>query len=277
VSTPVYFLAGVSVAQLFPADVLDRSVLAGHGLAETWRDVDPRRGVDWYHGELSRATGPGKQPGVLISALPVESREIPRSLEYQPDDTTWQWTEIEPGKTWIGIDRTQPVRPDDVARRQQQQGYFIKLDDGQRWLLPVIRRPEWTDTNVAGLDGSPDQVRREFGPGVPQLDQAITVDWRERIVRKSVRPCDQRIWDWSEKFYRMLYRDTELDAADVPDEFEQCAFCAELLGMNYRLGGEELNRLGLLGELSRNLIIGCALAFPWYTENRAVYQSQKKS
>lgn len=260
-ASPVYFLAHASMGKVFPADIVDRRELARFGLSDVFRDVDSEKGVDWYASEATTGSGPGGKPGLYVCALPVVSRELPRALSYNAADATFNWSQIT-DETWIGLDTTNKTKPADVARRQQQEGHWIKLNDGQEWLVPAVRRPEVGDKTITDEQG--ERVVRVFTAGVPRVNQQLRYDCKARKVIATVRPIDQRLWDWSAKFYNLVYRDEPIAESDVPDMAEQFEFCAELLGVNYRLGIGEINELGLVTEADIVSIIQATVDFPWY-------------
>lgn len=261
-ASPVYFLAGSSLAKMFPAEIVDRRELTRFGLADVFRDVHSDKSADWYCGEASGPSGPGGKAGLYLSALPVVSRDLPRTLAYDAGDLDWRWSEIADG-TWIGIDAANRTKPADIARRLKQDGHYVKLNDGNEWLVPAIRRPEIGDKTITDEQGEAKTVRG-FTDGVPRCNQQLRYDWKSRKVVPSVRPSDQRLWDWSAKFYRLVYRDEPIKADDMPDMAEQFEYCAELLGVNYRLGFGEINELGLLTENDVASIIQASIDFPWY-------------
>lgn len=275
-STPVYFLSGATVGKLFPADLACKQEFARYGLTELFRDVMPDKGVDWYATDLTRPSGPDGKPGVYLSALPVVSRGLPRVMSYSADDKSIRWVEIEPGVLWAGFDDQSKATPSDLARRQQQEGHYVKLADGNEWLVPAIRRPDIGDKTIVDEQG--ERVVRGFTDGVPRVNQQLRYDYRLRNVVSSVRPNDIRIWDWSAKFYKLVYRDGgPLTEADIPDMAEQFEFCGELLGINYRMGFAEINELGLITEADIVSIIQAAVDFPWYRERLADWSAKKNS
>jgi hypothetical protein len=261
VAAPKYFLPKVRAEQLFPGERINRDLLRAHGLDDLFRDVGDERALDWANTELIGSHGPGGQPGMMISALPVVSRRAPRTMGYKPDDATWRWFPMDDGKYWLGVDTTDRPRPEDLARRQQQDGHFVELGDGQRWLVPAIRRPEYGDRTVPGDDGT---ERTEWGlkDGIPLVNRAVRYNPVERQVIRQIRPNEQRVWDWSAQFYQLVYGSAP-QMIDLPEQIEYCAY---VLGLNYRLTVAEINELELFTEDQIVAIVQATVDLPWFKD-----------
>lgn len=53
---------------------------------------------------------------------------------------TQTWTECDGGKFWIGYQPDKPPTPDELARPEQVDGYYARLEDGNDWVVPVARQ-----------------------------------------------------------------------------------------------------------------------------------------
>ena len=86
------------------------------------------------------APGPDGGAGMLAT-WPSENRRSGTARELVAIHT---WHPCRPNKRtglgkgayWIGLDRTRPVRPDDLARCKLHPGYVVRLADGQHWQIP---------------------------------------------------------------------------------------------------------------------------------------------
>lgn len=272
-ATPVYFIAGHKADSLFPGERVDREVLRKLGMADLWRDTLADKAVDWLATEWLSNKTPGNTPGMFVSALPVESHRPPRTVT-QFDDGSWRWLAGENG-VWLGIDTLAPVKPEDVERRNQYKGHWVELADGNEWLIPVIRRPVWGQKTIKTDDGEDRQVDG-FLDGIPRLSQIMTMDPATRRVTRSIRPVDQRIWDWSASFYPLVYSDGFNQTAPLPQDEETFAFAASLLAMNYRVGLAEINAWQLFEDRVLIPVIQAAMDLPWI-KARDEATTQKKT
>lgn len=272
-ATPVYFISGHKADSLFPGERVDRDVLRKLGLADLWRDTLAERSVDWMATEWSGANTPSNRPGMFVSALPVESHRPPRTVT-KFDDGSWQWV-AGANDVWLGIDTLAPVKPEDVERRNQYKGHWVELADGNEWLIPVIRRPAWGQKTIKTDDGE-EQLVDGFLEGVPRLSQIMTMDPATRKVTRSIRPVDQRIWDWSATFYGVVYDDGHNKKRTMPTDDDSFAFAATLLAMNYRVGLAEINAWQLFEERCLIKVIQAAMDLPWI-EAQDEATTQKKT
>lgn len=131
---------------------------------------------------------------------------------------------------WVGWDPDCPPKPEDLARPKQQAGHWVKLADGNEWLIPVARRP-------AG--GSPFPRRIKFdAAGEPAVD---------------AQPSDaEHRWLWEQA---CRYWDAVTMAAEAADGQattvqvtvgDTIQLAARALALNYRLSTAEVSMLGLL-------------------------------
>jgi hypothetical protein len=72
-------------------------------------------------------SGPGDQSGMLV----CDARQDCKYL------TTQTWHEVANGTYWIGYN-TKPT-PNDLMRDDAIDGHYVTLNDGNHWLVPVLR------------------------------------------------------------------------------------------------------------------------------------------
>ena len=130
---------------------------------------------------------------------------------------------------WIGWRKDSPPGPDDLARQKQLDGHWVKLGDGNLWLVPVARRYVFEDGAI--------RHRVELST-VRHLD--ADGRWKADTVAEQYR----RLWAWLTLFDRWLA--AEEGAAEDFDFQSETEFVVEALRLNYRLGSVEASLLGLL-------------------------------
>lgn len=232
-SAPLYFLPGIFTAQLAPGGKLSRSLLAARGLGEVFEDV--RELDDLARIDMS-ALGPGNQSGMIISALPVESREPPRRIGYYPQDPAIEWHSFDNGSLWIAIDTQNPPTPADLARSKQLQGHAVEMADGQQWIVPVLRR--WPS-----------------GSGLPQ-------DWEFDDAGQFVQRIKARyrqLWDRSAWVHALHYDAATENRVDLAEALQ---FVLDCLALNYRIGRNEQRLCHLVDTTNWETALGATVDLP---------------
>lgn len=178
--------------------------------------------------------GPDGGSGVLLYAMPV-SGEKPFSLRYKPDLQTW----VDCGTHWLGMNNEQKPEPDGLLRKKTLNSYRYTLADGREWMCPKIRR-----------GGMP------LVPAWWKMNQGLfTLEVKTEFVD---------IWNESESW------SLGIRSISYPEAFSICALC---LGLNYRMGVNEISMLNMLDmETSRDVILA-ALDEQFFIDQLA----QKKS
>jgi hypothetical protein len=94
--------------------------------------------------------GPGDVPGVILyPKSPVPDSELPLRLGYFPqsgppgpggeNSQTWRPIAGAGPVTHIGWETDAPPKPEDLARRQQIDGYMVRDDHNHSWVVPIAR------------------------------------------------------------------------------------------------------------------------------------------
>ena len=245
----LYFLPGVTRALLAPGETLSRSILAARGLSDVFADVKDL--ADLALNELSLASGPGGSPGVLVSILPVASREPPRRMKFDPKDQTIRWSKrFNPagdGECFLGLDTLALPTPADLERYQVLRGYDVELADGQRWHVPTVR-----------YHGGGTCLPRSMG-------------WDERgQFRTAIKPGYEKAWDDSGRIFSFLFE----KESETIYEPEACELCTSALALNYRLDRPEISALGLLSSNNVRDVFDAIVDWP---KIKLFIEEQKKS
>lgn len=220
---PIYFLPGVSAAQLRPRNTLNPELMAAARLGRVFADVSPMRlTLSNLH-----CPGPGDQAGVIFRAEATSGPPAPR-FDYLPESQEWDRV-IHQGQVlyWIGRDKLAPPRPADLQRTKPLKGHLVQLADGQYWQVPLIRRP-----NPSG------------GPPVSGLPTEIRFDGDGRSAN-AIRAEYLDIWDRSARVFDVAWLSAPLEPGE---EVDLNRFALDALALNYRIGFAEANVLGLFGD-----------------------------
>jgi len=245
-SAPLYFLPKILAAGFAPAGRIAWSLVESRGLAAALADC---AGLD----DVARAevlgAGPDGGPGLIVSPLPINSREPPRRLGFFPADQAW--TRISDA-LWVGIDKYYPPSPADLIRKHPLPGHAIVLGDGQTWEVPILRRPQ-----TGGPCLPADLFWDEAGVFVAELRPEYQALWAKT----------QRIADW---FF---------GADDKGPTYQEAAeLCLEALALNYRFGRPEQRVLRLVTTGNWSQILGAIVDLPWVeAEVKRLEEAEKKS
>lgn len=180
-------------------------------------------GGSFCYGQIDRGPNGGK--GVLVALKKADVK-----LRFDADVQEWQRV---PAGYWLGLDRSCPPGPDDLAKAKQAFGDFAKLGDGNAWMIPVAR-VFGGGTNLMcnyGFDAD--------GKVVPKL---------ERLNERVALAAD-RIYNW--------YSFNDETQAMTRSESLQAA--ADALSINYHVGLYEAVFLNLLNEENIDTVFYCLL------------------
>lgn len=149
-----------------------------------------------------------------------------------------RWLKIPEGlpgssaKAWVGYSTDCPLRPEDLKRETQLHGHWVRLADGQKWLVPIARKSMPTDEqplrycvalpHVAGIDDQGQWTTGNVLARYAPLWQVAMTFWTAMLSA-----------NFTEEDQATLQFGDSLDAATL-------ALCA-----NYRIGKVEATLLGL--------------------------------
>ena len=201
-----------------PTDAtLNREVLEQFGLADVLADVThcPNHCVVTITDK-----GPNGQPGVVIYPKPSHG-EDPRSFSYNANRQTWVPVPglAEP-KRYIGWDKDEPPRPEDLERQRNWPGYLVKDGHDRQWSIPVARSPR------ASL-------------GILPCD--FTFDASGKPITQ-LKPEYEPLWEAAGEIYDFFHGDPHGLESDVIIQHAAAA-----LAVNYRVGTAELSALHAAG------------------------------
>jgi len=242
-----YFLPGVN------RDQITKSVIVNAGLGEVLRDRLTLADLNG-EGNLALAAvvkGPEGHSGTILIGKPASPANNSNNLGddealigYYPARQTWVKSAA---GYWIGWETDKLPTADDLVRDKPVDGYEVMLgpdDNPQPWLCPVIRL-------ALGECGLPDVWSLEAG----------------KVVSR-VRPDWQWAWDLSGKIW-----DWYSQSQSIPKE-QAFLWAAKLLGINYRVGPDEVGILQLIGRDAYDEILCAAINGPLVERWR---EAQKKS
>lgn len=260
-SAPLYFLSGLTIADLFQGGRLLHEQLEPFGLGDVFRDLSLEG--DFSRNDMALGVGPGGQNGLLLSAHQPVGKLADRSGFAKGQN----WTEIVPGRTFVCVNddpagKPDKVRPADLQRHPNRRasfapssqppvrGYGVNLCDGQEWCVPLVRSP-----------------RRGFAAGVP-FEQARSLDatWMPQLVslnaagvveRRSLPGTDDLFAEYQDVVQCVFMR----RLADVPFK-TRFDLAVRTLAVNYRLDHPLAAALGLFDEETVDEVLQAATDFP---------------
>ncbi len=151
------------------------------------------------------------------------------------------------GEVWIGFEKTRPIRPKDLARKQMMPGTNIRLRDGQEWLIPAAQQLPRT----LGL-GSEGEIQREV-----ETRYRSYFDRAFKAMQEVFRPFG--MWNDENGFKEDIEPTDEIKTITIEDGTK---LACEALSINYRLNYEVALMLGLLDENCLVGIVACTFDMP---------------
>ena len=232
----LYFLPGITTAT--------REALEGHGLAYAFESRP-------LSAQVMR--GPFDGPAGCVCADP-RTVDIDRVM-LDLDGQTWRklpggsgacvghWTGSAPG-------------PEELARKNQIGGHWLRLGDGNDWLAPAAKR--WTE--------SPDAGEPTASVALPR---GTDLDDEGNWVICDVLPAYLPLWEAAER-WRAYYASLSSSEEELPDgDVEVPLSLADIfddavvaLGTNYRVSNIECAMLGLLTESTAAGVLNALIDLP---------------
>lgn len=236
-SVLLYYLPGLNPASVKP------ETFAEVGLEEVLADA---LDDDWRSLLHEVRKGPDGLSGTVVAAPPGDidaNRSWSQVPGYYPDRQ--EWRELHNG-LWLGFEREHPPTPEALQRSRPLVGYVHTLGDGNAWHCPTIRR---------GL----------FVPTVPCFQDRVGAG-----IQRRVKP------EWESLWHRSLAWASQEFSGDWESAAERWDAAAACLAVNYRVGREEINALGLFDDAAITLVLDAALDVPFFEDLLESEEPEKK-
>lgn len=172
--------------------------------------------IDITQGSIESG-GPNNGKCVIFSAGQANK------CRYKPAAQSWQKSNN--GKFWLGVYNDDRPRPEELAVSVQLAGHWVKLEDGNKWLVPVARQ-------IVG------------GSALPK---SLVLGANGEVVEKQL-PKYAGFWSRVEKLWNdfLVTNKMEKDGKIQLTMAQRMQLAAEALGFNYRIGIDEINMLSML-------------------------------
>jgi len=191
------------------------------------------------------ARGPGEGRAGLVAGDP--RRVTGGRIGFYPQEQAWRAVLGSAGRAWVGYYLEQQPRPEELARAGALDGHSLLLNDGQRWVIPVIRGVSEEEDQLVGYCAAP-----------------RLVDWDEKGERVAgeVVPRYRKFWELACLWFD-LARGRALGEM-IPETLEALDDLPVLaLATNYAVSKTEIGMLGLLTtDLERRV---CQVVIDWPT------------
>lgn len=190
--------------------------------------------------------GPGDRPGVIV----IDERSMDRAAaKYRPTLQTWHPCRRADGEPvpWVGWYTDEPPTASELVRDPMLPGADVVMPDGDRFHAPTARRWDEFDGRLLWSCSLPQSLARDAtGVWVP----------RGPVAKYA------RLWDLLTGFVtaRELAIAQASDSGVVMFDFPAVNDLAiAVLGINYRIGADELEARGLWTQDVRDAVIRVAL------------------
>ena len=212
-----------------PLPGANRGILAERGLLSRFTE-SPGAGDDLLPHVVSGIdAGPDGQRGCIVA---LGNQPAPYDVREQ------FWQPSSNGKFWVGAEKINMPRPEDLERNPGLKGEYIALLDRNAWRSPVILR--WDAAGCCHEINLPQSLAPSFENGKCQF-------------KKQVRPPFAATHALAEQIFNDFGNGATISIEEAVDR------AARLLGMNYRIGIEEIGLLGLLDNALALKILATAI------------------
>lgn len=209
---PVYFLKDVSAESLVHEGTLDRQALSDFELENTFRDCT-KLGTQCQVVSVDRE-GPEGSSGSLLAYHTASGRRV-RDLRFDPD---WEWQEATSGLL-MGIDPSSPPTETELRRKRQISGKPLEME-GFGWIIPECRKPNGATELPADI------VFGDHG--------TLALPIKNEFIKAYHASSEALQWFFDSDF------------REVATNREVAELAIWLVGLNYRYGWWEQNRLRLI-------------------------------
>lgn len=147
-------------------------------------------------------------------------------IGYYPEQQAWR--RRSPG-VWVGMWKDDRPTPEELAVEDQQEGHFVAMRDGRRWLCPMAR--EWIG---------------EEAKWTSRVPAAMEINDNGEWIRGEVEKRYRRLWEIATAHWDSLGdSDKSMPLCKLTDLAVEC------LAVNYRIGRVEASLLGLFDDQGR--------------------------
>jgi hypothetical protein len=176
--------------------------------------------------------GPGGQSGLIVSTND-------RYCGYYENAQMWRQ---EAGEDyWVGMWKDEPPTPETLARSNQIPGVYLRLDDGNTWLIPKARHFEEFDGEILARTVLPTRLTR---------------DADGRWYPGEIKPRYRRLWELVEGYLEAVTNSEEDDGGMVHVRFEDLDnLVIEAFQANYKVAATEIDLLGVYDVNLRNRVV----------------------
>ena len=125
--------------------------------------------------------GPSGENGMIFSMKGRLKGTADKGLRYEPEKQTWQKTKE---GFWVGYWNEFKPTPEDLQRPAIQGGYKVPLNDGEQWIIPIIRQVETQGSALPEgmtMDAEGEIVFQPLEPYVEITQMADRV-WRQALI-----------------------------------------------------------------------------------------------
>jgi hypothetical protein len=231
---PIYFLPNLRAAEA-ESQPQRPAILKARGLAEVFTGV-PFDCAPCY--EL-KGNGPGGLPGCVL-CYQTGGGHIPKHWG-QHSLLELPWSPIGDGSLlWLAVDPAERPMPEELARKRLCRGYDLELGDGQRWKVPVIRRPD-------GASYLPSAFVRD---AAGRRTEKLRAEYQAHFDAFREAAC----WFYGGQDPQTLDREAFIDLS------------IRALSINYRYTANEQDVLQLVGQDNYLLMLAAAVDLPAFHE-----------
>jgi hypothetical protein len=168
------------------------------------------------------------------------------------DADAQQWHKM-PGRfcggreVWAGWKTDEQPTPTTLARSHQLPGTKLELLDGQKWIVPVLRKFQESD--------------RPYPVYSIQLPTVLDYDADGSLRIGQVIPQYRDVWGRAMQIGDFLSHGVKIDGESDLTIEESIEFAGQILGLNYHVSIFEVVKLGLLTKELADQIVRLALDF----------------
>lgn len=177
-------------------------------------------------------------PGGGDATLLIREGGKASQLYYKPDEQEWKLSLN--GKFYVGYYNASPPSEPELRREVQMAGHEVELGDGAFWLVPVARVIVGGSRLPQSLMlGSKGEVIAEALPQYAAFSAKVEKVWQDFEGELGLKDGDEQL-----------------------TMTERMQIAIESLGLNYAIGADEVNALGLLTTQNLSKVLAAVIDVP---------------